>query len=105
MPYKKKWKDLTFEEKVVRHENTGTKRKQFQNADAEYRREQRINLAEHLEETGWVSVYDALTILALEDTRDNHVWLAQLATRHKLKKQRVGIINFYKKTEILNERK
>ena len=70
-----------------------------------YRREQRINLAEHLEETGWVSVYDALTILALEDTRDNHVWLAQLATRHKLKKQRVGIINFYKKTEILNERK
>ena len=62
----------------------------------------RIDLAEHLEETGWVSVYDALTILALEDTKDNHVHLAQLANKHKLQKHRVGIINFFKRIEIVN---
>lgn len=102
MPYKKKWKDLTFEEKVKRHENTAARRLYNKQRDAEYRRERRIDLAEHLEETGWVSVYDALTILALEDTKDNHVHLAQLANKHKLQKHRVGIINFFKRIEIVN---
>jgi len=109
MEYKKKWKDLSFDEKVGFVESqkqyggsTWRKRGEIEKVELRKRRDKRLVVATLLEMRGWVDVYDALTILELSDTRENHLKLAYLVKRHNLQKHLLGKINFFKKSEMIN---
>jgi hypothetical protein len=89
MKYKKKWKGNNVWSEL-------------ENIELRERRDKRLAVATLLEMRGWVDVYDALTILGLEDTRKNHLQMTSLAKKHKLKKHLLGKINFFKKAEIIS---
>tara|TARA_R110000824_G_scaffold1607_2_gene7862 strand:+ start:268 stop:627 length:360 start_codon:yes stop_codon:yes gene_type:complete len=107
--YNKKWKDLSFDEKVKiidkRNLYEGSDYKQlgeFHKFELRKRRDKRMAVATLLEMRGWIDVYDSLTILGMEDTRKNHLRISFLAKKHKLRKYLLGKINYFKKDEVIN---
>jgi hypothetical protein len=101
MKQRKTWKDLTFDEKVVKISEFPSYEElnDIANKETERRREHREKTAILLEMRGWIDLYDTLKLLGIDE--EEKAKIHPLARKHSLSHYKVGMINYYKKEEIL----
>ena len=103
--FKKDWKELTFDERVVAVDlhPKADKWAGYEPSRSKARRAHRETVITLLEMRGWIDIYDALRLLGMPSTGDNAAKLRRKAhcRGYESYKPKTSRITFWKKSDIL----